>query len=97
MKLYNGKNLAGFTKDNIRELRDEAPREARFGFSGKTFVEHACDDQPEYPVAEKFEPFVGLDVLRGLFEIGAVEQRLFKLRGVLEGDAKTLRQLACRT
>ncbi|MFN0206117.1 MAG: PrkA family serine protein kinase [Planctomycetota bacterium] len=33
MKLYNGKNLAGFTKDNIRELRDEAPREGMEGIS----------------------------------------------------------------
>ncbi|MBI3817851.1 MAG: serine protein kinase [Planctomycetes bacterium] len=33
MKLYNGKNLAGFTKDNIRELREEAPREGMEGIS----------------------------------------------------------------
>jgi serine protein kinase len=33
MKLYNGKTLAGFTKDNIRELREESPREGMEGIS----------------------------------------------------------------
>lgn len=33
MKLYNGKTLPGYTRDNIRELRDEAPREGLGGIS----------------------------------------------------------------
>ena len=33
LKLYNGKSLPGFTEDNIRELRDEAPREGMGGIS----------------------------------------------------------------
>ncbi|MFO0981635.1 MAG: serine protein kinase [Planctomycetota bacterium] len=33
LKLYNGKTLPGFTKDNIRELMAESPREGMFGIS----------------------------------------------------------------
>lgn len=33
MKLYNGKTLAGFTQDNIKELQKEAKREGMFGIS----------------------------------------------------------------
>jgi serine protein kinase len=33
MKLYGGKTLPGFTEDNIRELREEAPREGMDGIS----------------------------------------------------------------
>jgi len=33
LKLYNGKTLAGFTEDNVRELRKEATREGMDGIS----------------------------------------------------------------
>ncbi|MBI4553725.1 MAG: serine/threonine protein kinase, partial [Candidatus Latescibacteria bacterium] len=33
LKLYNGKTLPGFTEDNIKELRAEAPREGMEGIS----------------------------------------------------------------
>jgi serine protein kinase len=33
LKLYNGKSLPGFTKDNVRELRNEAQREGMEGIS----------------------------------------------------------------
>ncbi|MFT4514866.1 MAG: serine protein kinase [Planctomycetota bacterium] len=33
LKLYNGKAIAGYTRENIRELRDEAPREGMIGIS----------------------------------------------------------------
>jgi serine protein kinase len=33
LKLYNGKSLPGFTEDNIKELREEAPREGMEGIS----------------------------------------------------------------
>ncbi|MGD8375812.1 MAG: serine protein kinase [Acidobacteriota bacterium] len=33
LKLYNGKSLPGFTEDNVRELRKEAPREGLTGIS----------------------------------------------------------------
>ena len=33
LKLYNGKTLAGFTSDNIREIKNEAPREGMDGIS----------------------------------------------------------------
>jgi len=33
LKLYNGKNIPGFTEDNVKELRKEASREAMSGIS----------------------------------------------------------------
>jgi len=33
LKLYDGKSLPGFTEDNIKELKDEAPREGMEGIS----------------------------------------------------------------
>ena len=36
MKLYNGKTLPGYTRDNIRELRDESPREGLGGISPRS-------------------------------------------------------------
>jgi serine protein kinase len=33
LKLYNGRTLPGFTEDNIKELKDEAPREGMSGIS----------------------------------------------------------------
>jgi len=33
LKLYNGKSLPGFTEDNIKELREESPREGMEGIS----------------------------------------------------------------
>jgi serine protein kinase len=33
LKLYNGKSIPGYTRDNIRELREEAPREGMEGIS----------------------------------------------------------------
>jgi serine protein kinase len=33
LKLYNGKNIPGFTEDSVRELREEAPREGMGGIS----------------------------------------------------------------
>jgi serine protein kinase len=33
LKLYNGKTLAGFTEDNVNELRESAPREGMQGIS----------------------------------------------------------------
>ncbi|MBX3364785.1 MAG: hypothetical protein KF866_08480 [Phycisphaeraceae bacterium] len=33
MKLYNGKNIPGFTEDSVKELKEEAPREGMNGIS----------------------------------------------------------------
>ncbi len=33
LKLYNGKNIPGFTEDSIKELKEEAPREGMHGIS----------------------------------------------------------------
>jgi len=33
LKLYNGKSVAGFTEDSVKELREEAPREGMQGIS----------------------------------------------------------------
>ncbi len=33
LKLYNGKNIPGFTEDSVKELKEEAPREGMSGIS----------------------------------------------------------------
>ncbi|MEZ6317304.1 MAG: hypothetical protein R3B49_00930 [Phycisphaerales bacterium] len=33
LKLYNGKSIAGYTEDSVRELKEEAPREGMTGIS----------------------------------------------------------------
>ena len=54
LKLYNGKTLAGFTHDNIRELREEATREGMNGISPR----YIQDKISNALVAEVGEPCV---------------------------------------
>ncbi len=57
MKLYNGKTLAGFTKDNIRELREEAPREGMEGISPRYIqdkISNALVSDSELPCVNPF-------------------------------------------
>src|SRR5690606_40607158 len=39
LKLYNDKSMPGYTRDNIRELREEAPREGMEGISPRYIQE----------------------------------------------------------
>jgi serine protein kinase len=54
LKLYNGKTLPGFTQDNIRELREESPREGMEGISPR----YIQDKISNALVAETGEPCV---------------------------------------
>ena len=36
LKLYGGKTLPGFTEDNVKELREESPREGMEGIARAT-------------------------------------------------------------
>ena len=54
LKLYNGKTLPGFTQDNIRELREESPREGMDGISPR----YIQDKISNALVAETGEPCV---------------------------------------
>jgi len=54
LKLYNGKTLPGFTQDNIKELREESPREGMDGISPR----YIQDKISNALVAETGEPCV---------------------------------------
>ena len=65
LKLYNGKSLPGFTEDNIKELRAEAPREGMDGISPR----YIQDKISNALVSDKHEgcinPFMILNELEG--------------------------------
>jgi len=65
LKLYNGKTLAGFTEENIKELKDEAEREGMEGISPR----YIQDKISNALVAEEADgcvnPFMVLNELEG--------------------------------
>lgn len=70
LKLYNGKNVPGYTEDSIRELMEESPREGMNGISPRyiqdklsnAMVSHAAqDDLTVNPFMVLNEIEVGLD------------------------------------
>ncbi len=66
LKLYDGKTLAGYTQDNIKELRKEAPREGMAGISPR----YIQDKISNALVAEKggathINPFIVMNELEG--------------------------------
>ncbi len=58
LKLYNGKTLAGFTSDNIKELKREAKREGMFGISPR-YIQDKISNALVSDVSEKcVNPFM---------------------------------------
>ncbi len=67
LKLYNGKTLAGFTEDNVRELRKETSREGMEGISPRYIqdkISNALVNSKEGSVA-CLNPFMVLNELEG--------------------------------
>jgi serine protein kinase len=63
LKLYNGKTLPGFTEDNIRELRSEAPREGLEGVSPR-FIQDKISNALVSDLSEtSVNPFMVLNEL----------------------------------
>ena len=63
LKLYNGKSLAGFTEDNIKELREEAEREGMLGISPRYVQDKISNALVGYPEARSVNPFMVLNEL----------------------------------
>ncbi len=67
LKLYNGKTLAGFTEDNVRELRKETTREGMEGISPRYIqdkISNALVNSKDGSVA-CLNPFMVLNELEG--------------------------------
>ncbi len=63
MKLYNGKTLAGFTEDNIKELREEAEREGMHGISPRYVQDKISNALVAHPNERSINPFMVLNEL----------------------------------
>jgi serine protein kinase len=68
MKLYGGKTLPGFTEDNVRELREEAPREGMEGISPRYIQDKISNAIVRDDTGMCINPFMVLNELEaGLF------------------------------
>ncbi len=63
MKLYNGKTLPGFTKDNIRELREESYREGMEGISPRYIQDKISNALVEDNAEPCINPFMAMNQL----------------------------------
>ncbi len=63
LKLYNGKTLAGFTEDNVKELRTEAPREGMDGISPRYIQDKISNALVLYDEAKSINPFMVMNEL----------------------------------
>jgi len=68
MKLYGGKTLPGFTEENVRELREEAPREGMEGISPRYIQDKISNAIVRDDTGTCVNPFMVLNELEaGLF------------------------------
>ena len=65
LKLYNGKSLAGFTEDNIKELRDQATTEGMQGISPRYVQDKISNALVAHPESKSINPFMVLNELEG--------------------------------
>ncbi|MBX3425293.1 MAG: serine protein kinase [Pirellulales bacterium] len=63
LKLYNGKTLPGFTRDNINELRDEAHNEGLIGISPRYVQDKISNALVNHPESSSINPFMVLNEL----------------------------------
>jgi serine protein kinase len=63
LKLYNGKTLAGFTDENINELRDEAVSEGMLGISPRYVQDKISNALVAHPESKSINPFMVLNEL----------------------------------
>ncbi len=64
LKLYDGRTLAGFTEDNIKELRKESPREGMEGISPR-YVQDKISNALVNDESTSINPFMVLHELEG--------------------------------
>ncbi len=63
LKLYNGKTLAGFTEENINELREEAVNEGMLGISPRYVQDKISNALVAHPESKSINPFMVLNEL----------------------------------
>jgi serine protein kinase len=63
LKLYNGKTLAGFTEDNIKELKEEAEREGMHGISPRYVQDKISNALVAHAEERSVNPFMVLNEL----------------------------------
>ncbi len=63
LKLYNGKTLPGYTKDNVKELREEAVNEGMVGISPRYAQDKISNALVSHPHDNCLNPFMVLDEL----------------------------------
>ncbi|MBX3432522.1 MAG: serine protein kinase [Pirellulales bacterium] len=63
LKLYNGKTLPGFTRDNINELRDESHNEGLIGISPRYVQDKISNALVNHPESSSINPFMVLNEL----------------------------------
>ncbi|MCC6971564.1 MAG: hypothetical protein IT434_15240 [Phycisphaerales bacterium] len=67
LKLYNGKNIPGFTEDSVKELKEEAPREGMAGISPRYIQDKVSNALVGRQAIEDkcINPFMVLNELEG--------------------------------
>lgn len=65
LKLYDGKNLTGYTQDNVKELRKETNREALIGISPRYIQEKLSNALVSDKTDSSINPFLVLNELEG--------------------------------
>jgi len=63
LKLYNGKTLPGFTEENIKELREESPREGMTGISPRYVQDKISNALVAHPESSSINPFMVMNEL----------------------------------
>ena len=63
MKLYNGQTLAGFTEENIKELREDTTNEGMIGISPRYVQDKISNALVAHPDAKTVNPFMVLNEL----------------------------------
>jgi serine protein kinase len=63
LKLYNGKSLAGFTEENIKELREQTTTEGMIGISPRYVQDKVSNALVAHPENRSINPFMVLNEL----------------------------------
>jgi serine protein kinase len=92
MKLYGGKTLPGFTEDNLREFREDAPREGMEGISPRYIQDKISNALVRDDTGACVNPFMVLNELEGglyhhsLITRDEIRKRYRELLGVVKQE-----------
>jgi len=92
LKLYDGKNLPGFTQDNVKELRKETQREGLDGISPRYVQDKISNALVRDGVEGYINPFMVLNELeKGLESHSLISnedqrKRMMELIGIVKGE-----------